>query len=220
MITLCTAAKGGSGCTLVASLGALRSPGPVLVVDLAGDVPAMLGVDEPDRPGVVDWLASGAPGDHLDDLVLDVAPERWVLPATSGPRRPTELPSDPERWEELLGVLERWAHDTGCSVTVDAGTLPLPGALVRGSDHRWLVTRACYLALRRAARAPGSPTGVVLVEEPGRALGWRDVEASLGVPVVAVVGWSPRIARAVDAGLLRCGRLPSDLDRAVAALAS
>jgi hypothetical protein len=75
-----------------------------------------------------------------------------------------------------------------------------------------LVLRPCYLALRRAVASSLRPSGVVLVEEAGRALGRRDVESALGVPVRAVVAHDPRIARAVDAGLL-ARRLPGLLER-------
>ena len=60
--------------------------------------------------------------------------------------------------------------------------------------------------------APLRPTGVVLVDEPSRSLTRADVEAALGVPVVAVVQVDPAVARAVDAGLL-ASRLPRTLAR-------
>jgi hypothetical protein len=63
-------------------------------------------------------------------------------------------------------------------------------------------------------RQPTRPSGIVLVEEPGRALRPRDVEASLGAPVVATVLLDPAIARAVDAGLL-LARLPTGFRNAV-----
>ena len=81
MITLCYAAKGGSGTTVVACIRAIDSVGPVLLVDLDGDIPAMLGLAEPDRPGVVDWLGSDAPIAHLDDLLVDVTPNCSLLPS-------------------------------------------------------------------------------------------------------------------------------------------
>jgi pimeloyl-ACP methyl ester carboxylesterase len=100
-------------------------------------------------------------------------------------------------------------------VIVDAGSTPAPPAeLVRGADHALLVTRPCYLALRAAIRHPARPTGIVLVDEPGRALGTRDIETSLGAPVVANVLLDPAVARAVDAGLL-AARLPAGFRRAM-----
>jgi len=52
--------------------------------------------------------------------------------------------------------------------------------------------------------------GVVLVREPGRALGRHDVEDALQVPVRAEIDVEPAVARAVDAGLLAT-RLPRSL---------
>ncbi|MFP5377593.1 MAG: hypothetical protein ACLGIO_12540, partial [Acidimicrobiia bacterium] len=77
-----------------------------------------------------------------------------------------------------------------------------------------LVLRPCFLALRRAVAAPLRPSGVVLVDEPGRSLGVADVEAALGVPTVAVVPWGPAVARRVDAGLLGAS-LPRNQARAL-----
>jgi hypothetical protein len=74
-----------------------------------------------------------------------------------------------------------------------------------------LVTRGCYLALRRAVRQPVRPAGVVLVEEPGRALGANEVAEVIGAPVVTRVPVNPAIARAVDADVL-AARLPAALD--------
>jgi hypothetical protein len=75
-----------------------------------------------------------------------------------------------------------------------------------------LVIRPCYLALRQAL-ATGATTGaagVLLVTEPGRALGGDDVAAVTGLPVIATVPLRADIARAVDAGVL-ADRLPEPL---------
>ena len=74
--------------------------------------------------------------------------------------------------------------------------------MVEAADQALLVTRPCYLALRAAVRQTVRPTGVVLIDEPGRALRRDDIEASLGAPIVAISLLDPAIARAVDAGLL------------------
>jgi hypothetical protein len=76
-----------------------------------------------------------------------------------------------------------------------------------------LVTRGCYLALRRAVRHVARPAGVILVEEPGRALGANEVAEVVGAPIVARIPVRPAIARAVDAGVL-AARLPAALDLA------
>jgi hypothetical protein len=139
-----------------------------------------------------------------------------AAPATDGllllHRGRTPLPADPTLGDDLAASLA----STG-TVVADCG-LPSPGsvawAVAAGADHSLLVIRPCYLALRRALDVPLRPSGVVLVTEPGRALGRSDVEAVLGVPVCSEVPWEPAIARAVDAGLL-ASRLPRALDRAV-----
>jgi hypothetical protein len=56
------------------------------------------------------------------------------------------------------------------------------------------------------------PTGVIVVDETGRSLSNRDIEASLGAAVVASISVDPSVARAVDAGLLTV-RLPSIMRR-------
>lgn len=73
-----------------------------------------------------------------------------------------------------------------------------------------LVTRPCYLALRRAVRASVRAAGVVVVEEPGRALGVAEVAEVTGLPVVATIPVTAAVARAVDAGVLGL-RLPRRL---------
>jgi len=209
MITLCYAAKGGSGTTVVACIRAIDSVGPVLLVDFDGDIPAMLGLAEPDRPGVVDWLA------------IDVTPNCSLLPA-SGPAASSCAPhpdADLERWDGLVDWLTEWSVDSGGSVVVDAGTRCLPVTFVEQCPQRWLVTRACYLALRRASRLEVSPTGVVLVDEPGHALRPRDIETSVRAPIVATIDWDVRVSRSVDAGLLLGGRLPRSIHQALARVA-
>ena len=224
MITLCHAAKGGSGTTIVACLRAIESPGPVLLVDLEGDIPGMLGLPEPERPGVVDWLGSRAPIAHLDDLLVDVTPNATLLPATgAGSRSATRSAiagSAAERWDELIDWFTEWGHDSGGAIVIDAGTTPLPVTFVEQCPSRWLITRACYLSLRRATRLTVPPTGIVVVDEPGRALKHRDIEASVRAPIIATIPWDIRVARSVDAGLLGARRLPRAVHRSLRGVAA
>jgi hypothetical protein len=221
MVTLCWAAKGGSGTTVVASTLALRSSHPSVLVDLDGEVPAALGLPEPDRPGVGDWLATSTPADQLGDLLMEVAPLTWLLPWRSsapadGSRRESADAARSAvataRWSELGGWLSELTVRWGCEITIDAGTGQPPPALAEHAHRSLLVTRPCYLSLRRAVRGVARPTGVVLVDEPGRALTARDIEHALGVPVEATVSLDPLVARAVDAGLLST-RLPRVIAR-------
>ena len=92
-------------------------------------------------------------------------------------------------------------------------------ALIAAAQHRLLVTRACYLALRRAAGSPFSPTGVIVVLEPGRALRTQDIAYATQAPVAAEINLDPAVARAVDAGLLAT-RLPRTLSVALRDLAA
>ena len=151
--------------------------------------------------------------DHLGDLLIETAPQRWLLPWRGGVPFAREITTvEDARWRELGAWTRAWSDRWGCDVVIDAGTGDPPSALVDHADRALLVTRACYPSLRRAVRAEARPTGVVLVDEPGRALSFRDIEHALGAPVVANVSIDPAIARAVDAGLLAT-RLPRVITR-------
>ncbi len=218
MLTCCWSVKGGSGTTVVAASLALlagSSPAGALLVDLAGDVPAVLGLPEPVGPGVREWLAANpaVEADALGHLATAATPGLRVVPAGSASAMPRAVP--PAR-VDLLG--DTLAANHG-EVVVDLG-LPTPDLLplLARADRSLLVLRPCYLALRRATALPTRPTGVVLVTEPGRALGRRDIEEVVGVKVAAEIDVQPAIARAVDAGLL-AGRLPRSLSRTLRAAA-
>jgi len=88
-------------------------------------------------------------------------------------------------------------------------------AISDASGYRLLVTRGCYMALRRAVHeeAVKHIDGIILVEEPGRALGRREVADVIGKPIVATIPVKDTICRAIDAGVL-VHRLPNDLRRA------
>lgn len=114
------------------------------------------------------------------------------------------------------------------------GDGPVSPGLVLGADHgerfdlvvrdgpaeagtNLLVTRPCYLALRRALNLgiSSSATGVVVVSEPGRALDGRDIAEVTALPIVTTIPLRADIARAVDAGIL-AARLPDRLAVAAA----
>jgi hypothetical protein len=202
MLTICWAAKGGSGTTVFAAASALAAPIPTLLVDLAGDVMLALGIPESDGPGLHDWLRSDSPSDRLTRLERRVADHLSVVASGGVGER------SGQRWFELAAHLRTDPR----RVIVDAGTGRPPDPLVAAADESLLVTRACYLSLRRAAMIGVAPTGVVLVEEPGRALKPADVEQAIGAPVVSTALLDPAIARAVDSGLLTC-RLPASWRR-------
>lgn len=197
MFTVCYAAKGGSGTSVVAAGLALtgglsRSDGCVLV-DVAGDAADVLGVSAAGLPGLAEWFPSEVDASSLDDLALPATSRVGVIPAGSGP-----VCGDGSRWSELA----RWCADGRRSAVVDAGTGDPPPELCAGADAVLLVIRPCYLALRRARQLHTVPTGIIVVSEPGRALTSGDVSSTIGAPVVARVHVDPAVARAVDAGLL------------------
>ena len=196
-VTVCWAVKGGSGTTLIAATLALSCRTDALLVDLDGEIPALLGVPEPGGQGVADWLVSDAPPSALERLTIDVDRTTRLIPKGTGPASASD-----ERWHALLG----WLALQG-SVIVDAGTGSPTPALVDAGARSLLVTRNCYLALRRVSTLACRPDAVVLVTEPGRRLRRRDVEHSVGAPVVAAVSLDPAVSRIVDSGLLTA-RLP------------
>ena len=200
MLTALWADKGGCGTTVAACLLALvrARQRPVLLVDLAGDVPAALGVAEPTSPGVHDWVtASGAPITALDALAVSVNDSLRFVPAGS-----VVAPPDHPRWDALGQALA--AADDIIAV-VDVGTTAggrVPPALVAAAQQRVLVTRACYLALRRSVVSTLRATQAIVVHEPGRSLRINDIAHSIGVQTVVELALDPAIARAVDAGLV------------------
>lgn len=89
----------------------------------------------------------------------------------------------------------------------------------RGADRTYLVTEACYLALRRVVGNGEHFDGIILIEQAGRALRAEDVSRAVGASVVAVIQHDPAIARLVDAGLLY-SRPPKAVAESLGSLAS
>jgi MinD-like ATPase involved in chromosome partitioning or flagellar assembly len=207
MLVACWSSKGGAGTTVVAATLALllsrQEPAGAVLADLAGDAPAALGLPEPDGPGLAEWLAAGhdVPADALVRLEQAAGQRLAVLPRGVGAL-------ETARAEVLTTLL---AADPR-PVVADCGAVPRDAALTvaAGATRSVLVTRACFLALRRALTVPLRPSEVVLLTEPGRSLTRADVEDCVGAPVVAEVAVDPQVARAVDAGLLAT-RLPRSL---------
>ena len=232
--------KGGSGTSLASAalaVFAARSR-PTLLVDFGRDQPALLGLD-PEAVadadvtadatsgaavglGLVDWLAAPSPPpDALARLEVPAGPGLSLLPTgrlvgDGHPDGPGE--SGDGRRAERLDVLGRVLAAERRAVVVDVGAASHRfEPVLAKADASILVTRACYLALRRPIPARHVDR-VVLVAEPGRALRRRDVETALPTPVSATLEWDPAVARAADAGTLR-RRLPRSLRTLEALLA-
>jgi hypothetical protein len=216
--------KGGSGTSVLAASAALvlaRGPaGGCRIADLDGDHPAIFGLGAEPELGVLDWLAAGpeAPTEALDRLACEVAPGVALLPL-GGPTSPLAARPAAEAGAALAVAL----RDALLPVVADCGRAddPASRAVAEVADATVAVVRGCYLTLRRAVRAPAlaATCGVVLVEEPGRTLGRREVSDVLGVPVLTRVPLREQVFRAVDAGVLGA-RLPDALARAASELVS
>ena len=115
---------------------------------------------------------SGAPVDALGRLEVACRPRLGLLTRGEGPL------ADGGRADVLAALL---AADPR-QVVVDCGTAPDGAArtVAAAADRSVLVTRACFLALRRAVSSPLRPTEVVLVAEPSRSLTRHDVESRAG----------------------------------------
>ena len=230
MYVACWSVKGGSGTSVVGALAARRwaavTDAGALLVDLCGDIPGLLGVPEPSTPGVADWLNAGdeVQIDALRRLEREAAAGLFLLHRGAGPLRRADRAEVMVR--ELAAEHRAVVVDGGCLWRAGGESAGGEGAggepddidmrrrIVAGADRSWLVTRACFLSLRRAARAPLQPSGVVLLVEPGRPLTAGDVEDVVGAPVVLRIDVDPSVARAVDAGLLAT-RVPAALERAL-----
>ena len=218
MVLTCWSAKGGSGTTVVAValsvLLAHENAAGSLLVDLEGDAPVVYGIAQPEGPGISDWLAA-------PQSVGTAALERLEHSAADGvrivPRGRRALAG-----EERVASCAQHLKSDQRPVVVDVGCVTWDGdpddlvrrRFIEASTTSLLVTRACFLSLRRAMSLPLRPTGIVLIEESGRALGSSDIEDILGVPVVASIAIDPGVARSVDSGLFATRR-PTSLGRAL-----
>ena len=210
---VCWSLKGGSGTTVVSAALALtlaqRNTATVRIVDLAGDIPSALGIAEPSGEGVMNWLQQ----QHvpIQSLQIPVTARVSLIPRGNDSLLHHDLTA--EHCNSLATEL-----DTSNELTVvDAGSGHIP-QLINNATTSLLVIRPCYLALRKAAHLSVKPHGMVLINEPGRSLGKRDVESVVGAPVLVDLPLDPTIARCVDAGLL-ASRIPTVLSQHLAHVA-
>ena len=202
MITVIYAHKAGQGVTTItAALATLtaRAGKRTLLVDTGTDLAAVLGINEPDRPGLGDYLT------NTDVTLADI-----VTPVTENLDLITRGDHTPDYTAATYGLL---TNGLGHYDTVIIDTAPTAHGWVCHADTSVLVTRPCYLALRNAS-SRSRPDHLVVVTEPGRVLSPADIETVIEIPVTATVPYAPDISRAVDAGLLTT-RPPRNLTRAL-----
>jgi cellulose biosynthesis protein BcsQ len=213
--------KGGSGTSVLAatcSIVLAREAGAARLGDLDGDHPAIFGLGAEPPVGLVDWLNAGpeAPSEALDRLAVEAAPGVALLP-----RGGSDRTLAPVAIAEAGAALAVALRDGPVATIVDCGRAsdPATRAMVEVADVSVVVVRGCYLAVRRALRAPAlaRTAGVVLVEEKDRSLTEKEVGDVLDLPVLARVPVKAAIFRAVDAGVL-AARLPEPIARPASVL--
>lgn len=192
---MCWSVRGGAGVSVVSAALAVAARAEALLVDLDGALPTLLGIDEPEGPGLAEWMAAPAevPADALARLEVPVAPGLSLLPRGHAPLDGARVPV----LVDLLGADPR-------AVVVDAGRLDAAEvrlAFARAADRSIVVCPSCPLALRHHAELDPAPSAAIVVRGSRRALGWRAVGERLGVPVLAELRTDPAVGAAVDAGL-------------------
>ena len=188
---------------------AQRNTATVRIVDLAGDIPSALGIAEPSGEGVMNWLQQQHVS--IQSLQIPVTARVSLIPRGNDSLLHHDLTA--EHCNSLATEL-----DTSNELTVvDAGSGHIP-QLINNATTSLLVIRPCYLALRKVAHLSVKPHGIVLINEPSRSLGKRDVESVVGAPVLVELPLDPTIARCVDAGLL-ASRIPTVLSQHLAHVA-
>ena len=203
MVVAVWSMKGGAGVTSVVAMLALahaERAEDTVIVDLDGDVPAVLGVEVDDEtPGVTDWCALGRTDSAaLARVEVDARPSLRFIPVGT-----QELPDDASHLIEVLRSSQR-------HVIIDCGRpdeSPFVRQVVEHASTSLMVVRECFLSLRAAQSASLRPDGVVVIKEQGRHLGRADVELACGAPVLAEVAFDCAISRSIDVGLARA-RLP------------
>lgn len=188
--------KGGNCTTVTTAAFALTSAARgvnTVLFDLCGDIPAVLGMMEPSAPGINDWLGEHNESDAESLVKMGTPLMNGLVVVHRGSRFVEGQP----RWQQLAEAIRTLPH----TAIIDAGITFVPEEVRSAVTTITMVTRPCYLSLRRATHLP-KPHNVVVIKEESRALTVNDVSHVLGVPKFAEIPYSPSISRAVDAGLL------------------
>lgn len=199
------ALKGGQGTSTTAALTAVGASADrsALLVDLCGDQTSLFRVDC-HRKGIAEWSSGDLTAMALRHQEVHVTDTLRLLPRGRGR-------IDPRRTQELLEWLVGSSQVE--AVIADAGTLD-PECDGEARDYQLrrtvaqiaaasvLVTKPCYLALRRCEPNTVSLTGVVMVSDERRALGPPDIEQATGAPVLATIPQDLQFALAADGGAM------------------
>lgn len=214
MFTILSSPKGGTGTSVVAASLAIvsSSSSPTLLVDLSGDQAAILGLPQPPI-GLSDW-ANGMTYREFDEIISLCHDNLYLAPTGTFDFETLNA----NAWDKLLRAFSL-KHSEGHNIIVDLGRADIPLALRKIVDTCYLVTRPCYLALRRAVDLETAFSGVIVVNEPDRVLTSRDVESVLKLKCVAEIPYTSEISRRVDSGLLK-SRLPMALQSVLSQLIS
>jgi len=146
--------KGGVGVSSVAALlaiGQVERAEDVLLVDLDGDLPALLGLEDPTgAPGLAEWCAMSDPApDALQRLEVEARSGLRIIPRGSGPFANSAAP--------LMTALASYRRQ----VIVDCGVIrsddTMASDLILRADQSLLVARECYLTLRALREQTRSP---------------------------------------------------------------
>ena len=82
---VCWSVKGGSGTTVVSAALAFALSSKhscnVRIIDMAGDMPAAIGMAQPTGPGIAEWLAAEEEV-TIRPLVVDVLRDGYMITAT------------------------------------------------------------------------------------------------------------------------------------------
>ncbi|MEI7507095.1 MAG: hypothetical protein WCK23_09790 [Actinomycetes bacterium] len=212
MLIILSSPKGGSGTSVVAASLAIASSSstPTLLVDLAEDQAAIMGLPEP-PVGLSDWV-NGMTHHDFEEILITCNDNLQLAPSGSSA---IEILST-TAWTNLAQEVMQKESD-GYNIIIDFGQANLPLAFNKLAHTHYMVTRPCYLSLRRAVNLDQKFSGVIVVQEHDRVLTTSDVESVLKLKCAAEVPYSSDISRRVDSGLLK-SRLPAPLHAALSPL--
>ncbi|MCB1029847.1 MAG: hypothetical protein KDA95_00830 [Acidimicrobiales bacterium] len=200
MLIACWSLKGGAGVSTVvaaiAQAGVVTGRGPVAIADLCGDQALLHGVGWGAGAGLRGWTRAGpdVPPDALERLLEPLSEDMSLLGPGTGRWVGERAEALGKALSQMAGLV---VADVGQAIHTAVGR-----AVVEGADRSVLVIRACPLSMRAVADLTLKPDCVVLVRDPRRWLGWREVAERCGVPVVAEIDLDPAVGKCADVGII------------------